>query len=466
MAPDNRARKSTRTGGRQATEGVIPGLYALAVGYPDLPPPPGWNWTKLTDVARLESGHTPSRRHPEYWGGDIPWIGIKDAVENHGRTIEDTLQQVTELGLANSAARLLPADTVCLSRTASIGYVTVMGRPMATSQDFVNWVCGPEIVPGFLKAVLIAERESLWRFAHGTTHQTIYFPEVKAFHVCLPPLREQQAIAEMLGSLDDKIELNRQMNRTLDEIARTLFTSWFVRFEPVHAKAEGRQPEGMDAETAALFPDRFVDSALGPIPEGWRLKPIGDAVTVVGGSTPSTKEPSYWDGGTHLWATPKDLSSLSSPVLIDTARRITDEGVTQISSRQLPIGTVLLSSRAPIGYLALTTEPTSINQGFIAMVCEGVLPNYYVLNWVREYMDTIKGNAGGTTFAEISKTAFRPIPVLVPKSPVLDRFVEVAGQLYRKMEHNLREARTLVELRDTLLPTLLSGTILTDPSTT
>jgi type I restriction enzyme, S subunit len=181
------SRSITRTGGRPATEGVIPGQFALSVGMPTTPPPRGWRWVQLTDLARLESGHTPSRKKPEYWGGDIPWIGIRDATENHGRVISDTAQHTNELGIANSSARVLPAHSVCLSRTASVGYVIAMGRPMATSQDFVNWVCSDDDLDWrFLMYVLLAERESFLRFASGTTHQTIYYPEVKAFHICLP----------------------------------------------------------------------------------------------------------------------------------------------------------------------------------------------------------------------------------------------------------------------------------------
>ncbi len=231
-----RSRSETRTGGRPASSGVIPGDVALSVGRPEKPEPPGWKWTALSDVARLETGHTPSRKHPEYWGGDVPWIGIKDATENHGRVIADTIQHTNDLGIANSSARVLPAHTVCLSRTASVGYVVVMGRPMATSQDFVNWVCSEAIDYRFLKYVLLAENAAFLRFASGTTHQTIYFPEVKAFHVCLPPLPEQRAIAHILGTLDDKIELNRRMNETLEAMARALFKSWFVDFDPVRAK--------------------------------------------------------------------------------------------------------------------------------------------------------------------------------------------------------------------------------------
>ncbi|MBO6756354.1 MAG: restriction endonuclease subunit S [Roseibium sp.] len=125
--------KKRRIGGREATEAVIPGDYAISVGDPQTPLPAGWRWRLLTDLARLESGHTPSRKRDDYWGGDIPWIGIRDATANHGRTIYATNENTNELGIANSAARVLPAETVCLSRTASVGYVIVMGCPMATS---------------------------------------------------------------------------------------------------------------------------------------------------------------------------------------------------------------------------------------------------------------------------------------------------------------------------------------------
>src|SRR5262249_41675442 len=143
------------------------------VGMPDRPAPEGWRWTPLTDVARLESGHTPSRKHSEYWGGPIPWIGIRDATGNHGRVIYETAENTNALGIANSSARVLPANTVCLSRTASVGYVVMMGRPMSTSQDFVNWVCSEQLNPHFLKYVLLSERQALQMFAVGSVHPTI-----------------------------------------------------------------------------------------------------------------------------------------------------------------------------------------------------------------------------------------------------------------------------------------------------
>lgn len=191
----------TKTGGREATTRHIPGDNALAVGMPKTAAPPGWRWTALTDLARLESGHTPSRKHPEYWNGDIPWITLSDAKAFHGDVITDTMEHTNELGIAHSSARVLPKNTVCLSRTASVGYVVVMGREMATSQDFVNWVCSNDLDHNFLKYLFLSESGALRRFSSGAIHQTIYFPEVKAFHVCHPPFDEQLRIVEQLDSL-------------------------------------------------------------------------------------------------------------------------------------------------------------------------------------------------------------------------------------------------------------------------
>ena len=280
--------------------------------------------------------------------------------------------------------------------------------------------------------------------------------QLRNLRILLPPLETQRAIAHILGTLDDKIELNRRTNQTLEAIAKALFKSWFVDFEPVRARAEGRQPEGMDAQTAALFPDGLEDSELGEIPRGWTVSQIGREVDVVGGSTPSTKEPSFWDGGIH-WVTPKDLSALSDPILLDTERKITELGLVEIGSGLLPKGTVLMSSRAPIGYLAVSQIPVATNQGFISMKCTKQLSSWYVLHWAEHNMEAIKGRANGTTFLEVSKANFRILPIVVPSTKTLEAFEVFAGSLFARVIANLEESRTLATLRDSLLPKLLSG---------
>jgi len=322
----------------------------------------------------------------------------------------------------------------------------------------------------------------------------------------LPPIEEQARISELLGGLDDRITLLRETNATLEAIAQALFKSWFVDFDPVRAKAEGRarqdgersgqprmpqasdlprpgaeagaeaqgQPEGaiqgsmsaaegrmpkaaMDAATAALFPDSFEESELGLVPKGWVVKPVGDVVDCLGGGTPDTKEPSYWEPAEHCWTTPKDLSGLQSPVLLRTERQLSTLGLAKVSSGLLPAGTLLLSSRAPIGYLAIAQMPVAVNQGYIAIPRGGELSPLYMLFWCRQNMEAIKGRANGSTFMEISKKAFRPIPALVPTVEVLDAFANIAEPLFERLIENERQAQTLTQLRDALLPRLISG---------
>jgi type I restriction enzyme, S subunit len=160
--------------------------------------PDGWAWYSLGSLGRLESGHTPSRSRPDWWGGDIPWIALPDIRALDGRYTFETLERTNPEGIAHSAARILPAGTVVLSRTASVGFVTIMGRPMATSQDFVNWVCGPDLDPEFLMHLFIRSRERFRSLSAGAVHQTVYFPTAMALRVCMPSVDAQRQIVARL----------------------------------------------------------------------------------------------------------------------------------------------------------------------------------------------------------------------------------------------------------------------------
>lgn len=158
-----------------------------------------WQWLPLQSLARLESGHTPSRRHPEWWNGPVPWLALPDIRKLHGKTAYQTAETINDAGLANSSARLLPAGTVCLCRDASIGFVTLLGRPMATSQHFCNWVCDPSrLDPEFLMYAFMASQDALRDLGSGSVLKTIYMPTIRSFHVCAPRLVEQRRIAAAL----------------------------------------------------------------------------------------------------------------------------------------------------------------------------------------------------------------------------------------------------------------------------
>lgn len=214
--------------GGRVTDIVMPGIASIALNDPQTPLPRGWRWVPLLRVARQETGHTPRRNRPDYWDGEVDWLGIKDARDHHGAVISTTQRRITAAGLAGSSARLLPARTVCLSRTASVGYVTMLGRPMATSQDFVTWTCGPALSPDYLLYTLMAEGKGIRRFGRGSTHSTIYLPEVRALTIALPPLAEQQLIVEKIKRVllraDELIVRARKAGAFADTLAANAVT--------------------------------------------------------------------------------------------------------------------------------------------------------------------------------------------------------------------------------------------------
>lgn len=395
-----------------------------------------WKVIQLGEFIRLQRGHdlTASERRP----GKIPVIG--SAGEN---------------GFHDTALSRAPGVTIGRSGVGSMGFVTYVPtdywphNTVLYATDFLG--NDPRFVYYFLSHF------DLRRYNSGSAQASLNRNYIYPLSIRVPEPSEQKAIAAVLGALDDKIELNRRMNATLEAMARALFQSWFVDFDPVRAKLDGRSLAGLDAATASLFPAIFQDSALGHIPEGWTIQPVGGVVDCVGGGTPSTAEAKYWEGGTHHWTTPKDFSSIQAPILLDTDRRLTDAGIARISSGMLPAGTLLLSSRAPVGYLAIAAIPVAINQGFIAMKCNERASAFFMLNWCQENMDEIESRATGTTFAEISKQNFRPILVVLPPREIMAFFTAKVAPLYAQITANLRQSLTLATLRDSLLPKLLSG---------
>ncbi|MEX1264470.1 MAG: restriction endonuclease subunit S [Actinomycetota bacterium] len=452
------AKTRAKETGRPASTGVIPGRYALSVGNPGTEPPTGWSWVRLTDVARLETGHTPSRRHPEYWGGDIPWVASGDATEHRGETLLDTKEHTNDAGIANSSARILPEHTVCLCRTASVGHVVVLGRPMATSQDFVNWVCSDDIDWRFLRAVLLAERDSFLRFATGTTHQTIYFPEVKAFHACLPPRREQAAIGGLIQDLDDKIDVNRRISETLEEIARALFTSWFVDFDPV--RGTSTVPE----DIRRLFPDRLVDSTIGPVPEGWQVAPLGEHVEV-------TRGLSYTGAGLADEGMP--LHNLNS---IREGGGYKEDGIKHYVGEyrdrdRVRPGDVIVANTDLTQNARVIGSPAIIPRSFGD---DGLYSHHiyrvhaldgspltrrwlYLLLVVPRMHQQVAGYSNGTTVNMLPKDGLTRPLIAAPPPELVEHFESIIAPMFEQQETLTAESKTLAALRDTLLPKLISG---------
>ena len=393
--------------------------------------------------------------------------------------------------------QLVPNDII-MARTCSTGicYLVKKELPAVFNNGLARIRLKIEKVdPKFIYYVFKSKHFSGYinGISGGTSVQlNMKIGDLLKYQFNLPPLSEQKEIARILSDLDKKIQLNTQINQTLEQIAQALFKSWFVDFDPVRAKVQalsdglsleqaelaamqaisGKTPEELTAlsqtqpdryaelaETAKAFPCEMVEVDGVDVPKGWELSTIGEEVETVGGATPSTKEESFWNNGKIAWTTPKDLSSATSPVLINTERKITELGLKKISSGLLPISTVLLSSRAPIGYLALTKIPVAINQGYIAIKCNKTLSNFYMLQWCKENLEEIKSRASGTTFLEISKTTFRGISIIVPEKNILIMFNKQCESIYEIITNHTKENQKLEKVRDLLLPRLLNGEI-------
>lgn len=446
--------------------------------------PAGWTETTIQDVAVINELTVKNGNAPTV----IEYIDI--ASVDKGQITE---KQIMPFNKAPSRAKRIVRDNDILISTVRPNlehytFVKTTSKNTIASTGFAV-VSAKKVDSRFLYYILTQKSftEYLTRIAEGhTSAYPAFNPDViENAKIQIPSLSEQKAIAHILGSLDDKIELNRQMNRILEAMAQAIFKSWFIDFDPVLDNAlragnpipesmrersemrkialpapqseAARQAGGLPAEIADMFPNSFEESELGLVPKGWKVKTISDLTDIVGGSTPRTTELVYWQDGVHSWATPKDLSALSVPLLLETERRITDAGLSQISSGLLPVGTVLLSSRAPIGYLVIAEIPVAINQGFIAMKPKKDISNLFVLFWTAFAHDDILSRANGSTFLEISKTNFRQISLVAPPSMIIRAFDQRVREMYNRIVDNERESRTLEALRDTLLPKLISG---------
>jgi type I restriction enzyme S subunit len=409
-----------------------------------------WRDTTLGAVANFDSGHRNSQDAVE--GGQYPFFTCSQEILRHSEFDFDTEAVIMAGNNAEACFHLQ----------------YFKGRFAARQRTYIIEPKDNALDCRFLYYALHGLQPLFAAQSQGTTTKFVTIGILRNAPITVPLLDEQRAIAHILGTLDNKIQLNRRMNETLEAMARALFKSWFVDFDPVRAKMAGRLPAEASAQAgdpdlpkplADLFPARLVDSELGEIPEGWKIRPIGELAEVMGGSTPRTDEDSYWRNGIHCWATPKDLSGLATPVLLNTERRITDTGLSQISSGLLPAGTVLLSSRAPIGYLAVAEVPVAVNQGFIAMKPREGVSNLFLLRWAEAARDEIVSHANGSTFLEISKTNFRPIRVVAPKDECMAEFDRHIRPLHMKIVENERASRSLANIRDALLPKLISGEV-------
>lgn len=262
-------------------------------------------------------------------------------------------------------------------------------------------------------------------YAEGSSHPLVTQRLLNSIDIKIPTsLTVQKRIASILSSLDDKIDLLNRENVTLEAMAETLFRQWFIE------------------ETK----------------EDWKEGKLGDILSVKGGTTPSTKEPSFWDGNI-AWTSPRDVTTLNGLYLFKTEKTITEEGLKRISSGLLPKGTLLMSSRAPVGVLAFAEIPLAINQGYIAILDDKGYAKEFIYLWLKANMDLVHSYSNGSTFMEISKTAFKSLDIQIPSKAEVADFVSTVKPYFEKMKLNEQQIRLITRKKDILLPKLMSNEI-------
>ncbi|HCG8650185.1 TPA: restriction endonuclease subunit S [Vibrio parahaemolyticus] len=313
-------------------------------------------------------------------------------------------------------------------------------------QDFLKFIIGSRAFTEYVKLVQT-----------GTAVPHISGKQILAFEFRLPPKDVRLSIGKILSDIDKKVSINTQTNQTLEQMAQTIFKSWFVDFDPVKAKMNGEQPEGMNATTASLFPEKLVESELGLIPEGWKVSSLSELIKLTGGGTPKRSEETYWNGDIP-WFSVKDVPSGSNVFVVDTDEKITELGLNKSSTKLLPKGTTIITARGTVGKLALVGTDMCMNQSCYGIRGKevGDFYNYFNLN---EAVSTLQRNTHGAVFDTITTKTFETYSMAFSGVELANKFDAIVAPLLQKIEANVRQNIELVKLRDTLLPKLLSGEI-------
>jgi type I restriction enzyme S subunit len=384
----------------------------------------------------------PHATPPEADDGPI-FLGIKNVTPG-GRLDLTDCKYISEQDFIKWTRRVEPTtNDVVFSYEATLhryalipeGFRGCLGRRMALIRP------NPQrVLPRFLHYYLMS---SQWRavieanIISGATVDRIPIKRFPDFEVRIPAIRIQQRIAATLSAYDDLIENNRRRIRLLEEAARLLYREWFVRLR---------------------FPGHEHVAVVGGVPEGWGRRKISDVCETVGGGTPSTGVAEYWDGEV-TWVVPTDVTRNGCLVLLNSERKITEKGLRESSARMVPAGTILMTSRASVGFFALVDQPVCTNQGFINIIPHQNELRMYLLFNLMHRVDEIRGNAKGSTYPEISKGRFREMEVVIPPGSLVDEFGRVATNVIDQLRILKRMTLQLSKARDLLLPRLMNGEI-------
>ena len=419
-----------------------------------------------------------------------PFIDMK-AVDPLWRGVMESEQRAFKGG----GARFEPYDTLlaritpCLENGKIAQYIPAEGSegPAFGSTEFIV-IRGKDGLTDNSFAYYLTKWQDFRQFAvsqmtGSSGRQRVPVGSLSSFYVPVPPLPEQRAIAHILGTPDDKIELNRRMNETLAAMAQTVFKSWFINFDPVIDNAiaagnpipEAIQPrakirrsilngiaerngyEKLSDTILQRFPSAFeYTEEIGYIPKGWKVGVLDDMIELLSGGTPRTSVAQYWDGNIP-WYTAKDAPSLSDIFVIETERKITQAGVENSATKILPAGTTIITARGTVGRLACLGIPMAMNQTCYGIRGTDSYPDYFTYLNIRMTVDELQQRTHGTIFDTITRHTFQLVDTIIPPPKLADTFETVVQPIMNHILSNLQESRTLAAVRDTLLPKLIAG---------
>ena len=395
-----------------------------------------WKEVRLGDVCtRVCSGGTPKSTNLSYYGGEIPWLNTKEIDFNR---IYSTEKTITDSGLNNSSAKWIVPNTVTVAMYgATAGKSCIVKVPMTTNQACCNLTINDEVADyEFVYYSLKNDYTTLASLANGGAQQNLNAQIIKDYVLKMPSLADQRRIASILSSLDRKIELNNKINADLEEMAQAIFKNWFVDFEP--------------------FKDgKFVDSELGMIPEGWKVGCLGDMGTIVCGKTPSKANSNYYGGDIPFIKIP----DMHGNVFVESSEdRLTEQGSLSQIKKIIPHYSLMVSCIATVGLVSINTKPSHTNQQINTIIPHNKSALFYLYQYIKNNEELLKNmGRGGTTTLNVNTKSFSNIRLLIPSEIALEQFHRVVEGLFKKIELNLHESRTLSLLRDTLLPRLMSG---------
>ena len=405
---------------------------------------------KLSDILTLIGGGTPKTSNPQFWGGDIPWLSVVD-FNNDNRYVGTTEKTITKEGLENSSTKILPKGALILSARGTVGALAQLSKPMAFNQSCYGIVAKECTTNDFLYYLLKNIVHDLQAKGHGSVFNTITRDTFDTIEIDLPPLDEQKRIAEVLGAFDDKIELLQKQNKTLEDMAKALFKSWFVDFDVVRAKQKGlpkadiMREYHLTEELYDLFPSSFADSPLGPIPSGWDVKTLGDVVVCHDSKRVplSNRERSEKQG-------PYPYYGATS--IMDHVENYLFDGIFLLLGED---GSVVKPDGTP--FLQYVFGKIWVNNHAHVLQGKGNIRTEYLYLFLSDVQ--IQPYVTGAVQAKLNQKNMNSIPLCVANEEIIKIFQGNIDIVFTKIRANLKQIQTLTELRDTLLPRLISGKI-------